>query len=512
MGSGRFTRLAALASASALVASACGSAIITATPIATATVVPSAVATPSATATPAATRCVAPTFSPDVKSGGGLIEVNGTPHVVVRWFVGLGPGEDPAQIAVQQTVVNDFNALQDQRTDGVEPTLLSLEIVHSALAADILTSEIASCFMPDLIGPLDVATRTGLPGEFMDMTPLIAAAGLNLAQYPASLLDATKDGRTGSLLGLPYGVLPSVIFYNKDLFDQAGLKYPPQKAGDKYTMPNGTQVPWNWDTVRNIAMKLSLDANGRDATQAAFDATNQVQFGFEFQAAEDLGVASAFGSGSFLGADGRTAQFPDAWKAAWTWYNDGIWNDHFIASDTERNSVPPGAGDPVFSCCNWAGALAAGSKLKRWDIAVMPAGAQGMIAAPLEVETFAIDRNSLVAQRAFEAMTYIMSRPDLLAVYGVSPYTGDQLAFYRANADPHLAQLFPGNKVNWQVAIDMERFGDLQNQAADLPNFAAARADYSRAFATLATTHVLDLNKVFANVTAALQADFDAAR
>ena len=170
------------------------------------------------------------------------------------------------------------------------------------------------------------------------MTPLIKAAGFDMTQYPAKLVDTMKDGQTGALLGIPYAVYPSYIFFNKDLFDEAGLEYPPQKVGDKYTMPDGSQVDWTWDTVRKIAMLLSVDKNGKDATQAGFDPANQTQFGFEFQWTEGRRLASAFGSGSLVAADGKTAQFPDVWKAGWKWYYDGIWKDHFIANDTERNS------------------------------------------------------------------------------------------------------------------------------------------------------------------------------
>jgi multiple sugar transport system substrate-binding protein len=515
MGRGTFVRFVALASAAAIVAAACGSVTVTNRPSAARSAAQSAAATVKVASrpTPTWTPCVPPTPYPGARSGGGgLINVGGPPHVLVRWFVGLGPGEQPAQITFLQNVVSDFNALQDKRTDGVEPVILSLEIVQHGTAIDILRTEISSCNAPDLIGPMDVGQRAAFPGEFIDMTPQVAAAGYDLSQYPAGLLDATRDGRTGALLGLPFGVIPSVLFYNKDLFDRAGLQYPPQKAGDPYVMPGGSKVPWTWDAVRSIAKKLSLDSAGKDATQLGFDPTKQIQFGFEFQAAEGLNVASVFGGGSLLAPDGRTAQFPDAWKAAWTWYYNGIWTDHMIAGDSQQSATPAGGTDPVFFCCSWAGAFAANDKLRRWDIAAMPANAQGVISAPLEVETFGIDRNSQAPQRAFEALTYLMSRPDLLAVFGGAPYVGDQLAFYHKYVDPQVAGRFPGNKVNWQVAVDMAKFGDVSRNQTDLPNFAQAQADYDAAFSTLTKARDVNTDRLFSVLVTELQADFDAAR
>ena len=39
-------------------------------------------------------------------------------------------------------------------------------------------------------------------------------------------------------------------------------------------------------------------------------------------------MGAYFGAGTLAGADGKTAQIPDAWKAAWKYYYDAIWTDH----------------------------------------------------------------------------------------------------------------------------------------------------------------------------------------
>ena len=40
------------------------------------------------------------------------------------------------------------------------------------------------------------------------------------------------------------------------------------------------------DTLREVAMKLTVDANGNDATSADFDPANVVQWGFDMQYAD----------------------------------------------------------------------------------------------------------------------------------------------------------------------------------------------------------------------------------
>src|SRR5690349_13419653 len=58
-------------------------------------------------------------------------------RVKIRWFVGLGTGTNPEQIAVQDEVVADFNSSQDK----IE---LEIEVVPYNAAYDNLATQIAS--------------------------------------------------------------------------------------------------------------------------------------------------------------------------------------------------------------------------------------------------------------------------------------------------------------------------------------------------------------------------------
>ncbi len=80
---------------------------------------------------------------------------------------------------------------------------------------------------------------------------------LTLSVFNPNLLPLfeTSEGT----VGLPFAVYPSAIFYNKAIFDSAGYNYPPAKYGDKYKMPDGSMVEWNWDTVAKVAQALTTD-------------------------------------------------------------------------------------------------------------------------------------------------------------------------------------------------------------------------------------------------------------
>ena len=60
-----------------------------------------------------------------------------------------------------------------------------------------------------------------------------------------------------------------LMYYNKAMFDKAGVPYPPKTA----------QSAWTWDEFVAAAKKLTLDANGRTPNDAGFDRNNIKQYG-----------------------------------------------------------------------------------------------------------------------------------------------------------------------------------------------------------------------------------------
>ena len=104
-------------------------------------------------------------------------------------------------------------------------------------------------------------------------------------------------------MGLPFAVFPSAMFYNKALFDEAGLNYPPGAYGEKYVMPDGSEVDWSWDTVAEVAKLLTVDVNGKNATEADFDKTQIVQYGFTWQFENHPSYWGSFWDGGSMLAD-----------------------------------------------------------------------------------------------------------------------------------------------------------------------------------------------------------------
>lgn len=195
-------------------------------------------------------------------------------RVQVVWFIGLGTGGAPEQRAVQDEVVARFN----EANPDIE---LVINIAENTVARDTLSTLIAAGTGPDIIGPVGSDGANAFGGNWLDLQPLVDSTGYDLTQWPESAVNfyRTPEG----LIGLPLATFPSMLYYRPALFDEAGLNYPPANYGDSYVMPDGTEVEWTVDVLREISMLLTVDANGEDATSPDFDPNSIVQWGFDFQ-------------------------------------------------------------------------------------------------------------------------------------------------------------------------------------------------------------------------------------
>jgi multiple sugar transport system substrate-binding protein len=198
----------------AILAAACGS---SASPKPS-SAAPSSAASLAATPEPTPLVTAAPIDTSEPGPNGG---------VVVRWFVGLGAGGQPQQIAAQTQFVTDYNNSQ-------KDVYISLEIYDNKVAGNILKTQIAASNAPDIIGPVGVEGLNLFIDQLADLQPLIDSTGYDMSKYPEAMRNFFKIGKGGATIGVPFGTYPSFLWYNKKLFDEAKLPYPPTKVGDQY--------------------------------------------------------------------------------------------------------------------------------------------------------------------------------------------------------------------------------------------------------------------------------------
>ena len=217
------TTLAALLGAIALVVAACGAA---ASPTPSATAPPTS---PGATATPTGpAETPAATPAPSGYTG---------PEVTIEYSI----WGDPTEIANQQKIVDAFHAASPRIT--VKVTISDWDTYWDKLLTGLAGGAAPDVFAMD--GPLfpDYQSRDVL----VDLTPYVERDAYDLGQLDDN---AVRDFRTADdhQFGLPRDLNVIVLFYNKGLFDAAGIAYPDDT--------------WNWARLVEVGKQLTVDTDG----------------------------------------------------------------------------------------------------------------------------------------------------------------------------------------------------------------------------------------------------------
>jgi multiple sugar transport system substrate-binding protein len=145
----------------------------------------------------------------------------------------------PAELAVNQRLCKQF---------GSSHPNLQVTVVNepSKRAMDKLQTMIAAGNPPDV---MSIHGATFMPmaanGALLDLGPLIKAdPSFDLDDFYPKLVETCRY--QGKLYSLPRYTSVYVLFYNKDLFDAAGLKYPDEN--------------WTWDSYLAAARKLTVNS------------------------------------------------------------------------------------------------------------------------------------------------------------------------------------------------------------------------------------------------------------
>ena len=422
----------------------------------------------------------------------------------LRWYCCLGTGDAPEQQPTEEEVAGGF-------ASKYPGSSLKLEITGYELAVDVLSTQIGPN-PPDIAGPVGIGGLASFAGQWTDLTPYLSASNYDMSVYDPKTVEFFQQN--GAQVGVPFDLYPSMLWYKADAFEEAGLEEPPHEFGAKYTL-DGTEVEWNYDTLREVALRLTVDVNGNDATQEGFDPTKIEQWGFEPQRDVLLGMGAFWGAGTLIGSDGKTVTIPQAWKDGWKWVYDGVWKDHTIMTDAQVQDPNIGGDDQAFNSGKVAmstnflwityGVAGAGDS---WDLAAIPSH-NGVITAPLNADTFALVKNGKNQDASFAAMVYLLQdrSDELLPLYGGMPArTAEQDAYLATLAQ---TEDFPA-EVDWQVAKDAIEY-------ADIPNFEAPMPVYNKSLKILDTYRSrwftqpnLDMDQQIEALRAELQAAWDA--
>jgi multiple sugar transport system substrate-binding protein len=428
--------------------------------------------------------------------------------VQVVWFIGLGTGTNPEQLAAQEEVVADFNASHPD----IE---LVMNVAASNTAApDAMNTLIAAGDAPDIVGPVGNSGVNAFAGSWLDLQFLVDLIGYDLTQFPEAAVNfyRTDEG----LVGLPLATFPSMLWFNRDLFDEAGLNYPPQEFGAPYLMvqDDGSEVEmeWNWDTLAEVAAYLTVDAGGNDASLDEFDTENIVQFGYINQWNDPRNEFSMFGPNAVWDPETNAVSIGDNFRASALWLYDSIWNGHFIPNSVyEGSELLQGGGGPFssgnvamgrthlwYTCCMQEAEV-------NWDLAFLPSY-EGTYTSTLHADTFRVMETTENPEATFEVLTYLTGEASLklLGVYGGMPAReGDRDAFFAG-----LDETYPQG-VNWDVARTSLNYPDIPSHEAWYPNFNKGQTRFSDFQSLLKSSPDIDVAAELDKLQTDLQAIVD---
>ncbi|HUI72885.1 MAG TPA: sugar ABC transporter substrate-binding protein [Spirochaetia bacterium] len=112
-------------------------------------------------------------------------------------------------------------------------------------------------------------------------------------EAPLKSLAFTYSGKT---VGFSCADEVLVMYYNRKMFKEAGIPYPPATA-DK---------AWTWQEYVNVAKKLTRDQNGKTPNDAGFDASSIVTYGTDFNRLSWMWpVLAVSNGGGVMSADGQ---------------------------------------------------------------------------------------------------------------------------------------------------------------------------------------------------------------
>ena len=261
---------------------------------------------------------------------------------------------------------------------------------------------IAGGAMPDVIVP-GIWNYNAMvdDGVLLNLAPYIKRDGLKLSDFTPSVLSSVRSLKDKQLYGLPMGFNVQSLYYNKALFDQAKLAYPP--AGGNYT----------WDDLRRWARDLTLDVNGNKPGSPNFNPKRIKQWGFTTeavngQAAHLDALLFAFGGSVMKLPSRQTCNIDSAASVRGLQFlQDMLWKDHSVVSRNDFSETPgylrfrQGQVAMQMASHEQVGGIRDDNPDLRYDMAPLPKGPAGQATA-IQIHIWAVYNKSAQKDLAWQ--------------------------------------------------------------------------------------------------------------
>lgn len=173
-----------------------------------------------------------------------------------------------------------------------------IKINAEALPADetfeaYIQTRKASNTLPDVsyMGETDIVKYNAM-GILADISDLFDEGKINEKLGAVTIKDSN-----GKIIGVGLSNQLVLLYYNKDMFDAAGLEVPPSRVEDA----------WSWDKFVEVAKKLTVDTEGKNATEAGFNPKKIKTYGIGFNCLREFHQFWSMyaNGGGVVSADGK---------------------------------------------------------------------------------------------------------------------------------------------------------------------------------------------------------------
>ena len=153
---------------------------------------------------------------------------------------------NPEQIALFDEIAEDFMA-ENEAVTNIEFESLTLDQLDM-----VLTTGITAGDAPDLTWlPVESSLEYIDAGALLDTEPVLSTTeGYDLDDLVPHLQESWRQG--DARYGVPFSTGPLIMYFNKDLYAEAGVKSPAELLADD---------DWTWESFRETSKQLT-DATG----------------------------------------------------------------------------------------------------------------------------------------------------------------------------------------------------------------------------------------------------------
>lgn len=280
-------------------------------------------------------------------------------------------------------------------------------------------------------------------GVLMDLTERIQQ-DLKGDEYYG--LEFNKDA-AGKYWGVPQGIQIAVLYYNKDMFDEAKVEYPNED--------------WTWDDLKAAAEQLTKDSNGKYAADPAFDKNKVSQYGLTFFSITEgwMTVLKSYGGGVLNETlDQSVIDSPEN-RAALEWIVDGMQRELLpTPSDLksfQSNMAPFPSKAAAMRIGIYARTIDANAAGLNYDVTLLPKGPEGKRFSPVIANSWVINKkvNGAVADAAWEWVKFWATEDEVQKEWAS---LGEAVPVKKSVANSE--QFLSGSPANKQAFLDSFEF------------------------------------------------------